>query len=279
MAEVPSNTEKDAELEELLDSALEDFDKPSAQQNSVDNVKKEAADLKNEESWNSEFLLEAQKTFENNMKALFGPGGDGEISPEQFGEQLQKIADEANKVLTEHSHDPEFSATIAQTLKNLTENSEKLQGNMEQDALTAMLGGLGLGTEEDTSGDFMPFMQSMMQSFLSKEVLYPSIKEITEKYPIWLQENKDGLSEADYNNYNKQYEIMNQVCIEFEKETDNDSEDTKKGRFMKVLSLMEEMQKLGQPPKDLCDDSPFAFNENGSPTGLPGVDPSQCSVM
>ena len=37
------------------------------------------------------------------------------------------MAEEANKVLTEQSRDPEFSSTIAQTLKNLSENTEKMQ--------------------------------------------------------------------------------------------------------------------------------------------------------
>ena len=43
----------------------------------------------------------------------------------------------------------------------------------------------GLGLEEGSEGDqdmgFMPMMQHMMKSLLSKEVLYPSLKEISAK--------------------------------------------------------------------------------------------------
>lgn len=45
---------------------------------------------------------------------------------------------------------------------------------------------------------FLPFMQGMMQSLLSKEVLYPSLKELVDKYPAWLQENKGKVEPSEY---------------------------------------------------------------------------------
>lgn len=45
---------------------------------------------------------------------------------------------------------------------------------------------------------FLPFMQGMMQSLLSKEVLYPSLKELVDKYPTWLQENKGKIEPSEY---------------------------------------------------------------------------------
>lgn len=40
----------------------------------------------------------------------------------------------------------------------------------------------GLGMDEgDGEGNIFPIMQSIMQNLLSKDVLYPSLKEITEK--------------------------------------------------------------------------------------------------
>lgn len=288
MAESVSNTgsdnnDKDEELEELLNSALEDFNKPTDTKELVHNTNVETdKDKTDDPSWNDEFLLEAQKHFEKNMKDLFGQGEAGaNFSAEGFEEQLRKMADEANKVLTEQSRDPEFSATIAQTLKNLSENTEKMQSELGQEALAAMMGSLGLGSEASGGGDIMPFMQSMMQSFLSKDVLYPSLKDITEKYPVWIEENKNTLPEADYDNYNKQFNLMKDVCVEYEKETETDSEETKKKRFMKILGLMEEIQKLGHPPKDLVSDegSPLAYDENGVPNCIPGMDPNQCCLM
>ena len=40
----------------------------------------------------------------------------------------------------------------------------------------------GLGMDEgDGEASILPIMQSIMQNLLSKDVLYPSLKEITEK--------------------------------------------------------------------------------------------------
>lgn len=44
---------------------------------------------------------------------------------------------------------------------------------------------------------FLPFVQGMMQSLLSAEVLLPSLKELLEKYPVWLAENGDKIDPAD----------------------------------------------------------------------------------
>lgn len=103
MAEATTNIEKDDELEELLEStfvlfahvviirkfifiiktihwscyegALEDFNKsPPAQSDPKDDKTENLADGSTAVPWNNEFLLEAQKTFEQNVKALFDPG-------------------------------------------------------------------------------------------------------------------------------------------------------------------------------------------------------------
>jgi len=43
-----------------------------------------------------------------------------------------------------------------------------------------MFSGLGMG-EGLESGDLFPFMQQMMQSLLSKDILYPALKDIVDK--------------------------------------------------------------------------------------------------
>lgn len=59
-----------------------------------------------------------------------------------------------------------------------------------------------------------------------------------DKYPTWLEENKAKLDKADFERYTKQKKLMQQVCEELEKETEADSESTKRERFDRVLSLM-----------------------------------------
>lgn len=56
------------------------------------------------------------------------------------------------------------------------------------DDLVKALEGLGLdeGGEGGDDGNILPIMQSIMQNLLSKEVLYPSLKEITTKVCLFL---------------------------------------------------------------------------------------------
>lgn len=57
------------------------------------------------------------------------PTGDGNpaLNPEEFGSHIQKLAEEANKVLSEQTLDPEVSATIAQSLRSLSEDAGNIQ--------------------------------------------------------------------------------------------------------------------------------------------------------
>lgn len=72
-----------------------------------------------------------------------------------------------------------------------------------------MLGQMPL---DGDTGDMLPFMQGMMEHLLSKEILYPSLKELSDKYPAWLEEHKGTLNSSDLQRYTKQSELMQKVC-------------------------------------------------------------------
>lgn len=72
-----------------------------------------------------------------------------------------------------------------------------------------MLGQTSL--DGDGSG-ILSFVQGMMQQLLSKEMIYPSLKELSNEYPAWLEEHKATLSTSDLQRYTKQLELMQKVC-------------------------------------------------------------------
>ncbi|XP_063545430.1 peroxisomal biogenesis factor 19 isoform X2 [Cydia strobilella] len=279
--------EVDPELDDLLDSALQDMTK-----------KPPAAGETQEPVWSEEFVKEAAAQFESNMAALLGsfsgvPGEQQEISQEQIAQTFSKMAEAAAAVLkpagaggaggaggADGSEAPaadpakidEVSAAISQTLQNLSSNSEGLQTPFSDQDLANMFGNFNLG-ENQEGNMFLPFMQGMMQSLLSKEVLYPSLKELVDKYPAWLEENKGKVPQDDYDRYCRQQELMQQVCAELEPEQESDPEDVKRKRFEVVLELMQKMQDLGQPPTELVGDMAVP------PQGFAAPDNSQCSVM
>jgi peroxin-19 len=263
--------------------ALEDFDKVATKdESSTSGAKKSDDDVEDppmETLWNDEFISQQAKMFEKQMAEIFG-AGDKEVTPEQINLGFQRIAEAAAMAVDPNSTqappvDPAFTQSIADVLKGLSEGQENLQQPFSQDDIAGMFGNINLN-ESGENNAFLPFMQGMMQSLLSAEVLLPSLKEIVSKYPAWLEENGPKIPAEDKTRYESQLKLMQEVCGELEKEKSDDSADVKHERFNIVLDRMQKMQELGQPPADLVGEGA----ENVIPN-LEGIAPSgeQCSLM
>ncbi|KAJ8687865.1 hypothetical protein QAD02_023660 [Eretmocerus hayati] len=284
---------EDPELNELLDSALKDFDKPAkpaasktedalcaTTETNAENSKEETTV---EEIWTDDFIKQAADQFQRNLEELMQNGSGTDL-----GESFKKMAQTVAGAISEgggsgNESAPDFQNAISQALKDLSATSENLQSvpTISDADLAAMFGQTSL---EDGATDFFPFMQGMMQSLLSKDVLYPSLKDLVDRYPAWLTEKRATLSVEDLSKYEKQLELMQKVCQELESEKEEDSEEVKKKRFETTLALMQEMQCYGQPPDDLISEQPlFQANAEGNPIAapsLPGMDESaNCIVM
>lgn len=72
---------------------------------------------------------------------------------------------------------------------------------------------LGQTSLDGEGGDAFSFLQGMVQQLLSKEILYPTLKEVLDKYPAWLEEHKATLSPSDLQKYTKQLELLQKVTI------------------------------------------------------------------
>merc|ERR1711942_349008 len=150
----------------------------------------------------------------------------------QMLNQFEQLAQAASRVDESESSQKQFSDSLTSTLTALTQNMESLQSNMSEEEMMAALSGLNLSNPRGNEGElrddisldgdddndadaeaaasgpspaFLPMLGGMMKSILSKEVLHPSLQEIANIYPGWLEENKNTLSEEDYVRYEKQY--------------------------------------------------------------------------
>ncbi|KAG5286648.1 hypothetical protein AALO_G00017260 [Alosa alosa] len=283
--------EEDTDLDELLDSALNDFDKtnvpPSVPEaaagpNAEKGDGKKAPLLEDSQFFESlfegEMANQAKEEWERAMAEL------AQEEPELL-QHFQKLSEAAGKVGTDVASQQEFTSCLKDTLSGLAKNADYLQSSgLAGDDLAKTLEGLGLedngeggggGGGED--GNILPIMQSIMQNLLSKEVLYPSLKEITQKYPEWLNSNKESLTPEDFSRYEQQHKIMGDICSQFEKDGDQES------TFENILELMQKLQDLGQPPKELAGEAPPGLNfdmESLNIPGAPGAGPAeQCSIM
>ncbi|CRL01474.1 CLUMA_CG014477, isoform A [Clunio marinus] len=276
---------KDDELDELLDSALEDFDTVATKNEASSSSSKKKSDDEVEDPpmetlWNDEFIAQQAKMFEKQMGDIFG-AGDKEVTPEQLNLGFQRIAEAAALAVDPNSSqlpqvDPAFTQSISDVLKGLSEGQENLQQPFSTDDIAGMFGNVNLNESGDNNA-FLPFMQGMMQSLLSAEVLLPSLKEIVTKYPAWLAENGSKITADEKERYENQLKLMQEVCGELEKEKANDSAEVKKERFNIVLDRMQKMQELGQPPSDLVGDGAENVIPNLADGSLPTGD--QCSIM
>lgn len=281
--EATGNSSGDKELDDLLDSALEDFSKHKEEGGTQTNDSaSQHDDPPTEQLWNEEFITSQAKLFEEKMAALFG-GGDP-VDADQITLGFQRIAEAAAMAVRAEpaaaptdSVDPSISQSITDALRGLSEGRENLQTPFNPEDIAGMFGNIDLN-EGGENNAFLPFMQSMMQSLLSAEVLLPSLKDLTEKYPDWLRENGEKVPKEDKERYEKQLKLMEDVCRELEKEKADDSAEVKRVRFQTVLDMMQTMQDLGQPPADLVGDlGPGNLN---LPTIDPTAfrDPNQCTT-
>lgn len=247
----PAETEED--LNELLDSCLDDFNKPILKTMPISGAQNKAAPqalgssnasastkTPDAATWSEEF-----KQFNEMMENYLDD--EGELS------DMKKWMSSLSGGQPPLDTDDNFAQSFAETIRELTEQAQNIPDTSPED-LASLLGGLDMGDQMGDPGqmpEIMPLMQNVMQRLMSKELLYPSIKETAEKYPDWLREKQATLKTEEYDNYKLQYELMGKVCEEFEKESDG-SEASKKEQFEKVLQLMQKNPKLWQPTQRAC---------------------------
>uniref|UniRef100_A0A1B6M7Z4 Peroxin-19 n=1 Tax=Graphocephala atropunctata TaxID=36148 RepID=A0A1B6M7Z4_9HEMI len=276
---ISAESEKTSDdLDPILNSALDDFElskeKPTPKKDDASPSSKEDPEL----MWTE--MIKQALNVDPNIREMFKQGGCEET---EFVKDFTNFAEAAAKVMEGDSAPSSFSEIMSETLKNLNENSEAIQNQFNNpEELANLFQELGLNSEgpKDSGSleDMPPFMQAIMHSFLSKEILYPSMKDFVERYPVWLAEHKATLTPEAYDNYSKQLELIKKVVGEFEAEAETDSEDVKRQRFQRIMVHMQQMQLLGQPPAELIT-ADLPLDAAALPNFSAGVDPSQCSVM
>lgn len=74
--------------------------------------------------------------------------------------------------------------------------------------------------EKDDEG-FDEVIDGMMQQLLSKDLMCEPTRLLCERYPIWLSENKDKISEEQYASYEKQYATFQRLLATYDTQPDN----------------------------------------------------------
>lgn len=162
-------------LSELLDDALKDFEEQDESNASIDASKiSEVINFSASDTFLKESLEETMKSFMNSDEAELAAGLQELILGDE-GSDLQTVIQESLKSLSEAK-------------QNLPEGSD----------MTSMFANMGIQDDINLDEDMLPMLMQFMQPLLSKEVLYPSIKDLCDKYPKWLEEHEPTSDKEEF---------------------------------------------------------------------------------
>ena len=188
---------------------------------------------------------------------------------ENSSEVTGKVSiEETLKMMNEsllQANTPNFKVPEEKELEQMFQEFASSFGSIDEEA----------GSIQDGAGsnNFMPIMESMMKSILSKDLLYAPLKELCSKYPDWLADNRTILCEKDYEQYSNQYLIAKEIVQTFEYQEAGGAgptSSTSKSQFDRIFELMQKMQTYGHPPKALIGDAPDPFDpSNAGMNGCP----------
>lgn len=245
------------DLNDLLDNALKDFeisDKSEKTENQGAEGKDEVAEL-----WNEDFFAQQAQLLGEKMNSIFGvTEGESPLSPDQITASFEKMAEAAVMALQgdvpEDEASKKYAESISEALKGLKDGVDNLPPLSETDVAN-MFPKLTLDGGLDNNGKpLLNFMQGMLRTLTSAEILLPGIKDLLEKYPKFLRENAEKLSQEDKERYQKQQDLFGVICRDLEEERPEDSSEMKEERFKRVLDNIYKLQEFGQPPDDVIED-------------------------
>mmetsp|Transcript_21222 Transcript_21222/g.31624 ORF Transcript_21222/g.31624 Transcript_21222/m.31624 type:complete len:339 (+) Transcript_21222:63-1079(+) len=288
-----SGTEKKAKKQESKDRK----DNPGGE-NLVGKIEELLGTISGKET-TVEDLSKLEKALSEELKKAGG---------EPFTKELKKMADEAlasqngtGAKKTEINGIDDALKQLSESRKNMPKSEEEALKTLmaelqnldiggdgsENDPLQALFSEmksdvkLGEGSEGGNTASMDTFVDQMIAKMMSKEYLYPAVKEISEKFPEFLKKKEGKISETKMKQYQEQFKCFQQLCDMFENDSGNSSGN------LKVVELMKKMQSYGPPPKEIMTGllPGMPFDNDGHPQ-LDDFDPSkfgmngeECSVM
>uniref|UniRef100_D8QJR5 Pex19-domain-containing protein n=1 Tax=Schizophyllum commune (strain H4-8 / FGSC 9210) TaxID=578458 RepID=D8QJR5_SCHCM len=171
----------------------------------------------------------------------------------------------------------DFQAKIRQATQKLRESESNMNSSAsggagpssaDVDSLEALLKSLDLDNlpDGDEEKELTGFLESMMSSLMSKEVLYEPMKELEEKMPAYLENPSEPLQAGDKERYQSQLICVRKIIATFDEPGYSDEDPA---RSKKIVDLMSEMQDYGPPPSAIIGQMPAGFPGMGADGQLP----------
>ena len=111
----------------------------------------------------------------------------------------------------------------------------------EEDMMAQLMKELQAGDGGGGEEEFNKMLMGMMSQLTNKEILYEPMKELYDKFPAWLEENKSKTGKEDLGRYEEQHAMVKQIVERFEKKGySDDNEDDREyivERMQRVSSM------------------------------------------
>ena len=130
-----------------------------------------------------------------------------------------KASDNAGK------SDANFQETIRKTMERMQTSSESASAAASSSAQDDFLASLLKEMESNPSAfpagdgndeDFSKMLMGMMEQLTNKEILYEPMKELSDKFPAWMEENKGTVDDSDWKRYEEQHTLATEIVKRFE---------------------------------------------------------------
>lgn len=183
--------------------------------------------------------IEFSKKLQDQMAALMG---EVEESPEmkeeieaimhELGTELE--SDEVSKLITDtkasgpSNAEKPFQEQVRRTMERMQASGEQAASagaSEDPDNIIAQLlqemqgGGFDGGENEE---EFSKMLSGMMEQLTNKEILFEPMTELHEKFPAWMESNRNKISESDRRRYEDQQRLVGEIVGKFNEQSYSD---------------------------------------------------------
>jgi len=276
------------ELDDMLESALNEFDPgdsndegavPESAGPEDASTEKFAEDLSKEMANFYQSLMsekDFKEKYEETMRALTGGSSSGDVDVDALQQRFANLSNGqagAPQSLAAAGGPQDFDRNMQNAVQMLQESAKALENmspqekeRLQEQLMEKLAQQFSSLSEND---QFANMMETMVKQMLSKDVMYPPLSQMRDKYPKWLLENRGKVPQSDYDRYSQQLDCVKEMCAAYD-ESDIDSDET----YKKVVILMQKMQDCGQPPLDIIKEIAPGVEfdpATGMPRSMPGM--------
>jgi peroxin-19 len=190
-----------------------------------------------------------QAQFESMLKELESAGDFGEKTRQPSGYGGAQAHSATNRPAASAGGDESFQETIKKTIERMQVSGEQATAaavsDDSNDIITELMKQMQAGglDGEDNEEDFSKMLLGMMEQLTNKEILYEPMKELSDKFPEWINKNRATTQKEDMKRYEEQQKVVAEIVAKFEEKTYADSNVADREY---IVNRMQKVQSLGE---------------------------------